>query len=147
MHVYEHPIYQMMYPLQPLLHLHYSESELDRPVPLRPDWQRIFQLNNQGLYRALFLFTKTDELIGYMAFFILPSIHTCTLVATHDIFFVRKDWRIGRGAYLLLQAADRVFKEAGVREVFAGHQGVEQLDKLMKRFGYKHVGAQYYKAL
>lgn len=130
--------------LLPLLHLHYEESELARPVPLAPDWKHIFDYNSYGAYRALFLYHE-DELIGYFSFFILPSIHTGKLVATHDILFVRKDWRIGRGALLLLRAADSIMQAAGAKEVFASHQGTAQLDKLMQHVGYACVGKQYYK--
>lgn len=146
MQVREVAIAEIVPQLVPLLHLHYNESELSRPAPLHPNWPQIFELNARNIYRAVFLFTSTDELVGYLSFFVLPSIHTSKLVATHDILFVRKDWRIGRGALKLLREADRIMQEAGVTEVFAGHQGIEQLDRLMQHVGYREVGKQYYKA-
>lgn len=139
------PISSVREQLVPLLELHYAESELARPFPLQPDWPYIFRLNECGMYQALFLYTSADELVGYFAFFVVSSLHTCRIVATHDILFVRKDWRIGRGALLLLKEADRIMQDAGVTEVFAGHQGTEQLDKLLKHFSYREVGKQYYK--
>jgi hypothetical protein len=77
----------------------------------------------------------------------MPSFHTSRIVATHDIFFVRKDWRFGRGALLLLREADRVCEELGAREVYAGHYGGDSMRKLMTYCGYKVIGAQCYKAL
>lgn len=141
--VRELPICEVIPQLVPLLQLHYAESELQRP-PLNPDWNQIFYLNVRGTYRALFLFHE-EELIGYFSFFISPSIHTSRLVATHDILFVRKDWRTGRGALMLLREADRIMQDVGVTEVFAGHQGITQLDGLMKHMGYADVGVQYYR--
>ena len=129
--------------LIPLLQAHCAENELNRP-PFNPDWPYILYMNGRGTYRALFLY-HDEELIGYFSFFLLPSIHTSKLVATHDVLFVRKDWRTGRGALMLLREADRIMQDTGVTEVYAGHQGVAQLDGLMKHLGYRDVGKQYYK--
>lgn len=142
--VRELPIHEYTASILELLRLHEQETVLQHPC--KPDWPQIFYLNSKQYYRFLGLFAG-DQLVGYFAFFILPSIHTSKLVATHDILFVRKDWRIGRGALLLLKEADRLMQEAKVSEIFAGHQGIDKLGELMLHLGYKHVGEQYYKSL
>lgn len=116
-------------------------------VKYQPDFASIFSHNDRGLYRVICLFHGPYEIVGYLFFFVMPSFHTSRIVATHDIFFVRKDWRFGKGALLLLHEADRVCEGLGVREVYAGHYGGESMTKLMIHCGYKVIGAQCYKAL
>ena len=135
-------------PLEQLVYEQWLETGQYRApyVKYQPNFQQIFHLNDLGLYRVILLWTG-GELVGYLFFHLAPSLHTSSLVATHDIFFVRKDWRIGRGALLLLREADKVCEELGVREVYAAHVGGDSMTKLMTHTDYKVIGSQCYKVL
>jgi hypothetical protein len=135
--------------LEALVHLQWEESADYRKnsgIVYQPNFSRILQLNDMGLYRVICLWAGT-EMVGYLFMFLMESLHTSRLIATHDIFFVRKDWRLSRGAFLLLSAADKLLRELGVTEVYAGHKGGQVMEKLMRKFDYAVVGQQYYKAI
>lgn len=119
----------------------------EKAAPYKPDFARILDLNDQGIYRVICLWTDKDELIGALFFFVAPSIHTSRIVATHDGLFVRKDWRFGRGALLLLREFDRVCHALGVSEVYSGHFGGNSMLKLLKKAGYSKIGDECYKVI
>ena len=150
MRVMLQPLRKMVHFVAPLVRENYAEQQFFRPCDLEVAWEELCKLNEKGFYHSLFLCTDnqdTIEVVGYHTFYTMPSLQTCRVVATHDLLFVRKGWRFGRGALLLLQAADALQRKLGVTEVFASHANERQVCSLMERVGYQVVGLQYYKSL
>jgi GNAT superfamily N-acetyltransferase len=116
-------------------------------VAYNPNFHGILDSNNRGDYRVIVLYNDHHEIIGYLFFFVNVSLHTSRIVATHDIFFVRKDYRFGRGALMLLDAVEKSCRAIGVTELYAGHAGGQPMLRLMEKMGYTTVGHQFYKSL
>src|SRR4051812_31398113 len=107
--------------LSVLLPEHYKELALNQDkVPLDPQYSVYIERERQG---GLLFVTLRDagELVGYFIGFIAPGLHykTC-LTCTMDIFYIRKDKRVGSGGVRLFRFVETQLRQRGVQRWFMG---------------------------
>lgn len=105
--------------ITPLLEKHWDEIAHFRDIPLNPDYETYFKMDDAGLLRV---FTARDEatkeLIGYAIFFIKHNLHyKDSLQALQDVLFVDPTRR-GSFSPRFVLWCDRQLKAEGVQVVF-----------------------------
>ena len=139
---------QRLQELQPLLPLHYEELALNQDkVPLSPQYNVYIERERSG---GLLFVTLRDagELVGYFIGFIAPGLHYSTcLTCTMDIFFLRKDKRIGTAGVRLFRFVENELRRRGVQRWFMGSKVKADASALFKRIGAEPVETYYSKWL
>ena len=101
----------------PLLLKHWDEIALNKnKVPLDPDWDYYFQLENAGAFQAIGALDENGTIVGYSSYFMQRNPHYKSLcMAIGDIFYLDPAYRKGWAGVGLLSAAEKhlyqVFRE------------------------------------
>lgn len=123
--------------LKSLLDKHYEELTLDKDVvKLDPIWSLYGELEEKNQF---FLFTVRDEdvLVGYSAFFMKPHIHYKDLmVATNDVIFLKKEYRLGITGIKLLKYSEQKIKELGAKKITWHVKYLNDFRPILHRMGY-----------
>lgn len=123
--------------LKSLLDKHYEELTLDKDVvKLDPIWSLYGELEEKNQF---FLFTVRDEdvLVGYSAFFMKPHIHYKDLiVATNDVIFLKKEYRLGITGIKLLKYSEQKVKELGAKKITWHVKYSNDFRPILHRMGY-----------
>jgi hypothetical protein len=135
--------------VQPLVQEHWEESHGYRKAPLNPNWRGMLFYAERGLFRVVTLRSNQGELVGYLTFSLTVSSQTSEACGNLETFFVKKGWRFGRGAVMLMEAAERLFLSLGLTSVYSSNPltASPALNKLMTKFGYAPVSTVYHKHL
>ena len=128
---------------QALSEQHWREVDFCRPVGYNPNWPELIRQNEIGYSHILVLRAPDGQYAGHLGLIICTSLQTQCLTAYHETFVIHKNWRIGRGAILLLKAADDLCDALGVREIFSIHPS--NTTRLLKSRGFRQVGDALYK--
>lgn len=138
----------LFHAIAPLLQKHWDEIALDKDaIKLDPDWARYADMAAKG---SLVTITVRDEgeLVGYAAFFLAPHLHYRTsLTAVSDIFFLRKDYRVGRTGIKLFQVAERELKALGVQKLCIMHKLHLDVGAIFERLGFRAIERTYSKLI
>jgi len=140
--------------IEELLRNHWVEVAMDKDsIPLDPDWDRVFALEDVGEFAAAAL-RRNGKLIGYNAFAIYPHVHyKSTLHAFNDVVYVDPAER-GIAGVRLVRGVEPMLKALGVKKVIyhtklhvhVGHsEGL--VGDLLGRLGYKHFENLYCKLI
>ena len=123
--------------LKSLLDKHYEELTLDKDVvKLDPIWSLYGELEEKNQF---FLFTARDEdvLVGYSAFFMKQHIHYKDLiVATNDVLFLKKEYRLGITGIKLLKYSEQKVKELGAKKITWHVKYSNDFRPILHRMGY-----------
>ena len=123
--------------LKSLLDKHYEELTLDKDVvKLDPIWSLYGELEEKNQF---FLFTARDEdvLVGYSAFFMKQHIHYKDLiVATNDVIFLKKEYRLGITGIKLLKYSEQKVKELGAKKITWHVKYSNDFRPILHRMGY-----------
>lgn len=123
--------------LKSLLDKHYEELTLDKDVvKLNPIWSLYAELEEKNQF---FLFTVRDEdvLVGYSAFFMKPHIHYKDLiVATNDVIFLKKEYRLGITGIKLLKYSEQKIRELGAKKITWHVKYSNDFRPILHRMGY-----------
>lgn len=132
---------------------HWEETEtLYRQAFGDPNYRAYMQLEDEGKF-AVFTAREKDSLdmVGHIAFYVYESMHTVGVMeAREDAFFIQKEHRGGRLALRLYDYAEQVFKQMGVSQISMSCKapaGGPDLDKFLRRKGFKPVATSYFKPL
>lgn len=133
--------------LEPLHAAHFEETEKHLAgFELKPDYAYMAERERMG---TLVQFTARDEpgkLVGNLRMYLSTSLHTGSLFAEEDTFYLAPEVRKGFAALSMLRYAEDMLTGAlGVREVRASTKIVNAASKLMDYRGYAHVANQYIK--
>ena len=130
----------------PLLERHYFEISSDLDIPLSPDQDCYYNMENAGVLR---IYTSRDldyKIIGYAVFFVRHNPHYKTsLQAVQDVLYIDPDCR-GFGADFI-SWCEAQLKLEGVQKVFHHVKVKHNWGKLLERMGYDHVEHIYAKRL
>lgn len=127
--------------LIPLWQRHWEEIALDRSVvPLDPDFDSYYRLENDRLLHVLTARSHAGELVGYTFNIIGPHLHyQSTRTAHTDMFWLAPEYRHGWRGFRLLKYTLAGLKRRGVRmhtiNFKLGFQD-GRVGKLLKRLGY-----------
>jgi GNAT superfamily N-acetyltransferase len=133
--------------LKEVIPLHYDELCVTKDFPLMPDYEAYGRLYVAGFLRCV---TARDEsgLVGYAIFIVQPHLHykSCK-TAFEDIYFLRKEHRLGRTGIRLFQFAEEALRADGVNRIIMHTKIHMDNSKLFEYLGYKHTDKLYTKIL
>lgn len=128
---------------------HYDELCVTKDFPLAPDYEAYGRLYMAGLLKCITARNNDDGgLIGYAIFIVQPHLHykTCK-TAFEDIYFLRKEHRLGRIGIRLFQFAEEALRADGVNRIIMHTKIHLDNSKLFEYLGYKHTDKLYTKIL
>jgi hypothetical protein len=133
--------------LVPLLVLHWEETTVNPDIPLMPNIEIYFKLQESGVFR---LFTVRDEetnrLIGYSTFLVDKSVdHSQITQATCTNVFIKKENR-GYG-WLFLKWCDEYLSQEKVEIIHRSVKAEHDHGTILSRLGYKLVDHIYSRRL
>lgn len=133
--------------LKEIIPAHYDELCVTKDFPLAPDYEAYGRLYVADMLRCV---TARDEngLIGYAIFIVQPHLHykTCK-TAFEDIYFLRKEHRLGRTGIRLFQFAEEALRAEGVNRIIMHTKIHMDNSRLFEYLGYKHTDKLYTKIL
>jgi GNAT superfamily N-acetyltransferase len=121
----------------PLMVAHWDEVNPNDKYDINPDWYQYFMLYEEGMLKV-FTARYGDELIGYMTWFVSPSLHKAgVMVANEDALFVKKDRRGMMAGMKLIKFAEQTFLETTeVRTFVLRVKTTHDFGKYLERLGY-----------
>lgn len=125
---------------------HWEETQLHpRGKPLNPDKNRYLKAEADGWF--IFCTARDGrKLVGHLGFYLTPSMHTQSLTATEDYWFILPEYRRGRNAIDLYLFAEHEIVRRGGQEIEATLP-IAKSGKLLSYFGFKPVAQHYWKSL
>jgi len=123
--------------MKALLDDHYEELTLNKDkVKLNPIWDTYLKLENNNEF---YLLTARDDgvLVGYSAFFMKPHIHYAdVIVASNDVLYLKKEYRLGMTGVKLLKFSEQKMKEFGATKVTWHVKESNDFRPILHRMGY-----------
>ena len=127
--------------------MHYDELCVTKDFPLLPDYEAYGRLHMAGLLKCITARGKSG-LIGYAIFIVQPHLHYMSCkTAFEDIYFLRKEHRLGRTGIRLFQFAEEALRADGVNRIIMHTKVHLDNSKLFEYLGYKHTDKLYTKIL
>jgi hypothetical protein len=126
---------------------HYDELCVAKDFPLDPNWEAYGRVYVAGMLKCITARTE-DELVGYALFIVQPHIHykTCK-TAFEDVYFLKKEHRLGRTGIRLFQFAEEALRADGVNRVIMHTKIHVDNSRLFEYLGYKYTDKLYTKIL
>ena len=133
--------------LKEVIPLHYDELCVTKDFPLMPDYEGYGRLYVAGMLRCITARDKSG-LVGYAIFIVQPHLHykSCK-TAFEDIYFLRKEHRLGRTGIRLFQFAEEALSADGVNRIIMHTKIHMDNSRLFEYLGYKHTDKLYTKIL
>jgi hypothetical protein len=133
--------------IHPLHEAHFAETEKHLlGFELKPNYEYFIASEMQG---SLIQFTCRDiesgKLVGNIRMYVNTSLHTGTLVASEDTYYVSPEYRKGFAALRFWQFMESCLQSIGVREIYTDSKLVNKVNKLNEYCGYKHIANTYIK--
>lgn len=117
--------------------------EIEGDGVLDIDWNQYESLERLGMLRCLGV-DRGDELVGYSAFAMLPSMNTRKMIGQSLSLFVRKDCRRSGIGLRLIDATTAAAEDAGAEMHWHAKQG-QALDQILPKRGYEIEDVVYRK--
>lgn len=132
--------------LREIIPAHYDELCVTKDFPLAPDYEAYGRLHVAGMLKCIT--ARDDGLIGYAIFIVQPHLHykTCK-TAFEDIYFLKKEHRLGRTGIRLFQFAEAALRADGVDRIIMHTKIHMDNSRLFEYLGYKHTDKLYTKIL
>jgi GNAT superfamily N-acetyltransferase len=125
--------------LAPLFEEHWTEVTIDNSIPLDPDYEKLYTLQNMGLLHSLIVRTDEGELVGYMITFLTPHVHYKeTMYAQNDAIFIHPSHRKGGLAYKMLKVFEECMTNKGADVLHMHVKVYLDFGSLLDRLGYTH---------
>lgn len=133
--------------LKEIIPVHYDELCVTKDFPLMPDYEAYGRLYVAGMLRCITA-RDGDDLVGYAIFIVHPHLHykTCK-TAFEDIYFLKKEHRLGRTGIRLFQFAEEALRADGVNRIIVHTKIHLDNSRLFEYLGYKHTDKLYTKIL
>ena len=133
--------------LKVIIPAHYDELCVTKDFPLAPDYEAYGKLYVAGMLRCITA-RDVDGLVGYAIFIVSPHLHyrTCK-TAFEDIYFLKKEHRLGRTGIRLFQFAEEALRADGVHRIIMHTKIHLDNSRLFEYLGYKHTDKLYTKIL
>ena len=127
---------------KPLLLEHWKEITQYVDIPLDPDYQRYYTLEQSGLLRVFTARSKEGNIIGYAVFFVNTNAHyKQSLQALQDVIFIDPKHRGIGGRFILW--CDEQLKSEGVQLVCHHIKAKHNFGPMLERFGYELIDLIY----
>ncbi len=130
----------------PLWVPHYEEvGQNKQKMVLDPDIDKLDLYESLGKLHIVTA-RKEGELVGYHASLIDNLLHYKNILAgISDLYWIRKDCRIGRVPLKLFQEVEKTLKARGVQILYDATKLYLDHDKLFQHLGYKPIERRYSK--
>jgi hypothetical protein len=133
--------------LKGILPEHYDELCVTKDFPLMPDYVAYGKLCVAGMLRCI-VARADGVLVGYALFIVSPHLHYSTCkTAFEDIYFLKKEYRLGRTGIRLFQFAETALRADGVNRIIMHTKIHLDNSKLFEYLGYKLTDKLYTKLL
>jgi hypothetical protein len=133
--------------LKAIIPVHYDELCVTKDFPLAPDYEAYGRMHMADMLKCITA-RNEDGLIGYAIFIVQPHLHykTCK-TAFEDIYFLKKEHRLGRTGIRLFQFAEEALHADGVARIIMHTKIHLDNSRLFEYLGYKHTDKLYTKIL
>lgn len=130
----------------PLWIPHYEEVGQNKlKMKLDPDIAKLDHLEAQGKLHIVTA-RKEGELVGYHASYLETLTHYKNILAgMSDLYWIRKDCRVGRVPIKLFQMVEKTLKARGVQVLYDATKLYLDHDRLFQSLGYKPIERRYSK--
>ena len=134
--------------LRDIIPTHYDELCVTKNFPLMPDYEAYGRLYVAKMLKCVTVRTDDAALIGYAIFIVQPHLHykTCK-TAFEDLYYLKKEHRLGRTGIRLFQFAEQALREDGVNRIIMHTKVHLDNSRLFEYLGYKHTDKLYTKIL
>lgn len=134
--------------IHPLHQQHWSETEAHRHgIAMNPDYEAFKASERAGQLIQFTAREGTGQLVGNIRMYLYTSLHTQTLAAREDTFYIVPAHRQGFTAIRFWQFMEDCLAAIGVREITTDSKVVNNVGRLNEYLGYKHVANQYHRFL
>ncbi len=134
--------------IHPLHQQHWQETEAHRHgIAMNPNYEAFKTSERAG---QLIQFTARDaagQLVGNIRMYLFSNLHTQTLAAKEDTFFVTPTHRHGFTAIRFWQFMEDCLAAIGVREITTDSKVINQVGRLNEYLGYTHIAQVFHKRL
>lgn len=132
--------------IHPLHEAHFQETEKHRlGFGLKMNYDYMTAAEMAGTMVQFTARTESGRLVGNIRMYIGESLHTGTLYASEDTFFMLPEYRKGFTSLRFWQYMEDCMKQIGVREIRTDSKVVNKVHKLNEYCGYTHVANKYVK--
>ncbi len=132
--------------IHPLHEAHFQETEKHRlGFGLDIDYDYLIATERSGGLIQFTARTEDGRLVGNIRMFLDTSLHTGTLYASEDTFFILPDYRKGFAALRFWQYMEQIVRQLGAREIRTDSKVINKVHKLNEYCGYTHVANKYVK--
>lgn len=134
--------------LELLLPLHYEEIARDKHIiALDPDWDSYFAMERAGIIQCVTARTL-GKLIGYHVSAIQPNLHyKQSLTARTDLYFILKEYRVGRVGIELFKEVEREWRYRGVQKAFTATKLAQDKGRIFLHLGWTEIERVFAKVL
>lgn len=133
--------------IKPYYQAHYDELASNKEIPLDPDYETYDKLSEAGFIH-LVTARKDGELVGYHISFVMPHMHYKSSLTAHtDIYYLRKDCRIGLNGYNFFKFMEESLNKKGVQRIYMMTKTDADKGIILKRLGYVEKERIYTKML
>ena len=130
----------------PLLEKHWEEIAHYKDIPLDPDFNIYFNMEDLDMLRVFTARDDENTLIGYAVFFIKANAHyRSSLQALQDVLFIKPDCR-GTGLKFIVWCDNQLQKEK-IQVVYHHVKQSHNFGSALERIGYKLVDLIYARRL
>ena len=131
--------------IHPLHEAHFLETEKHRlGFGLKMNYAYYMDAERDGRL-VQFTLRFDGRLVGNIRMFVGESLHTGTLYATEDTFFVLPEFRKGIMAIRFWQYMERAMKKIGVLEIRTDSKLLNKVDRLNVYCGYTPIATKFIK--
>jgi len=127
-------------------HWHETMEYYRGKQPYAPSFDRYNSYDKAGW---LLTFTARDQgqLVGYSLMYLVPSMHTQTMIATEDTIFLLSAYRRGRNGLRFHQFIESELQTRGAREIVVTAKPGSAACRLLEHIGFEVINHQYSKHL
>lgn len=130
----------------PLFIGHFKEISANQDIPLEPDFEQYYKLEEMGMLRFFSARNDQGKLLGYAVFMVRNNLHyKSSKQAVQDIIYISPHER-GFGAEFI-EWCDAMLKAEGVQLVYHHVKAAHNWGKVLDRLGYRMIEFIYSKRL
>jgi len=132
--------------LQLLHELQFAETERHRlGFGLKVNYDYMAERERRGELLQFTARTPSGALVGNIRMYLEESLHTGTIYATEDTFYLLPEYRQGWTALRFWRFMEAAVRFLGVREIRTDSKVVNKVHRLNEFCGYTHVANKYIK--
>jgi len=122
--------------IKPYYALHYDELASNKEIELDPNYEVYEKLHEAGVLHVV---TARDNgiLVGYHISFVMPHLHYKQSLTAHtDIYYLRKDCRVGMNGVNLFKFMEQSLRVRGVERIYMMTKTDADKGVILERLGY-----------